>query len=140
MEDVRVTWGQVEPEELERIVVLSPHFDDAAMGAGLTLLRHAGAATTVMTVFGGRPPSYPDPPSPWDALGGFGAGDDVVAARREEDRAAMAVLGADHRWLDFADHQYLAEDARPSAPAVAESMQEALLDKGPARLRPPARF
>ena len=72
MERDQVTWGQVEPAVLKRIVVLSPHFDDAAMGAGQMLIRHAGAKTAVITVLGGRPPSYPDPPTPWDALGGSG--------------------------------------------------------------------
>ena len=131
MGDVQVTWGQVGSEELDRIVVLSPHFDDAAMGAGQMLIRHTGAATTVITVLGGRPPAYPDPPSEWDALGGFRAGDDVVAIRREEDRSAMAVLGADPVWLDFADHQYLAEPDRPKPEDVAPSLEAAILDKEP---------
>ncbi len=60
-----------------------------------------------MTVFGGPPTRYPDPPTEWDALGGFRTGDDVVASRREEDRAAMTVLGARPVWLEFVDHQYL---------------------------------
>ena len=94
------TWGVVAPEELTRIVVLSPHFDDAAMGAGELLIHHAGrSATTVITVVAGRPPKYPDEATEWDALGGFRAGDDVVAVRREEDRAAMEVLGAKPVWL-----------------------------------------
>ena len=71
------TWGEVDPAAFERILVLSPHFDDAAMGAGHLLGSYAD--TTVVTVLGGRPPAYPDPPSDWDALGGFKAGDDVVA-------------------------------------------------------------
>src|ERR1700724_1184617 len=101
MEHEPVTWGQVDPAVLGRIVVLSPHFDDAAMGAGQMLIRRAEAPTVVITVLGGRPPAYPDPPSPWDALGGFRAGDDVVAVRREEDRAAMEVLGATPVGLQF---------------------------------------
>ena len=121
-----VTWGQVDPEELARIVVLSPHFDDAAMGAGQMLIRHIHAETTVITVLGGRPPAYPDPPSEWDALGGFRAGDDVVAIRREEDRAAMDVLGAVAVWLEFPDHQYLAEEDRPTPADVAPRLEEAI--------------
>lgn len=132
MQPVQVTWGQVQASELERIVVLSPHFDDAAMGAGQMLIRHAGAATTVITVLGGRPPAYPDPPSEWDALGGFRAGDDVVGRRREEDRAAMDVLRAEPVWLDFADHQYLAEADRPRAGAVAPVMEAAIAARAPA--------
>ena len=117
--------------QLASIVVVSPHFDDAAMGAGLLLLRHASTSrTTVITVLGGRPPAYPDPPTPWDALGGFQAGDDVVAVRQEEDRAAMAVLGAEPVWLDFPDHQYLAKRDRPRPEQVAPALEQAILDAG----------
>ena len=45
--------------------------------------------------------------------GGVRSGDDVVAARRLEDLAALEVLGSDHRWLEFADHQYLAPAEPP---------------------------
>ena len=84
------TWGEVDPAAFERIVVVSPHFDDAAMGAGHLLGSYD--ATTVITVLAGKPPAYPEVPSDWDALGGFVAGDDVVAVRRTEDVAAMEVL------------------------------------------------
>jgi LmbE family N-acetylglucosaminyl deacetylase len=124
-------WGRVAPESLDRIVVLSPHFDDAAMGAGLLLIRHDQADTTVITVYGGRPPAYPPEPTPWDALGGFKAGDDVVAVRRQEDEAAMAVLGARPVWLEFADHQYLAEEDRARAEDVAPALEKAIIDREP---------
>src|ERR1700683_2251771 len=120
------TWGEVDPAAFGRIVVVSPHFDDAAMGAGHLLASYPD--TTVITVLAGRPPAYPDPPSEWDALGGFAAGDDVVAARRLEDLAALEVLESDHRWLEFSDHQYLApaDRARPEklAPALADAIAE----------------
>src|SRR3954453_12889415 len=96
-------WVRSPGDELDRIVVVSPHFDDAVMGAGYLLAGHPG--TTVVTVFGGRPPAYPQPPSEWDELGGFAAGDDVVALRRDEDTAALAVLDAVPHWLEFTDHQ-----------------------------------
>ena len=131
MEAEQVTWGQVDPAVLDRIVVLSPHFDDAAMGAGQMLIRHAAADTTVITVLGGRPPAYPDPPSPWDALGGFRAGDDVVATRRKEDRAAMQVLEADPVWLDFPDHQYLEPADRPKPGEVAPVLEDAIAARAP---------
>src|SRR5205814_1784170 len=97
--------------ELDRMVVISPHFDDAVLGAGQLIARHPG--TTVVTVLGGAPAVYPDPPGSWDAMGGFTAGDDVVAARRIEDVEATAVLGANSRWLDFPEHTYLAPRDRP---------------------------
>jgi LmbE family N-acetylglucosaminyl deacetylase len=117
------TWGQVEPDELRVVLAVSPHFDDVAMGAGLMLIRHAETSrTAVVTVFGGPPKAYPDPPTEWDALGGFRSGDDVVATRREEDRAAMAVLAADPIWLDFVDHQYLDPADRATPADIASAL------------------
>jgi LmbE family N-acetylglucosaminyl deacetylase len=122
-------WGRRLGAELDRVVVVSPHFDDAVLGCGHLLAAHPGSA--VVTVMGGRPPAYPDPVSPWDAWGGFGAGDDVVAARRLEDEAALAVLGADHAWLDFADFQYL-EPGTYTPEQVAEPLEAAIVGCAPA--------
>ncbi|HVV37804.1 MAG TPA: PIG-L family deacetylase [Acidimicrobiales bacterium] len=123
-------WADLPGDDvLQRIVVVSPHFDDAVQGAGLLLARHPGA--TVLTVFGGPPAAYPDPPSEWDALGGFASGDDVVALRRDEDVAALAVVGAAPRWLDFVDHQYLDAAARATADDVAAALRVALTDLAP---------
>lgn len=119
------TWGLVEEAELARPVVVSPHFDDAALGAAYLLMRHPGS--TVITVFGGRPPAYPVQPTEWDAAGGFASGDDIVALRREEDLAAMEILGTAPCWLEFADHQYLAPEERPSSEEVASALAEAVL-------------
>jgi LmbE family N-acetylglucosaminyl deacetylase len=130
---VEVTWGLVDPALLERIVVVSPHFDDAVLGATHLLATHPGS--TVVTVLGGPPPAYPAEPTDWDALGGFVAGDDVVALRREEDRAAMAFLGATPVWLDFPDHQYLTKEQRPQAEEVAPALAQAVT-----RARPTAVF
>jgi len=123
------TWGIVEPEVLSRLVVISPHFDDAAMGAGYLIASYPG--TTVITVMGGKPPAYPAEPSDWDAAGGFKAGDDVVEVRRDEDRRAMDVLGAKPVWLDFPDHQYLAPADRPDAAEIAPVLQRALVELAP---------
>jgi LmbE family N-acetylglucosaminyl deacetylase len=122
--DEKEMWGLFGPEVLERITVVSPHFDDAVMGAGYLLLSHP--ATTVITVLAGRPPAYPDEVSPWDAAGGFQKGDDVVAVRREEDLAALAALGAEHIWLEFPDHQYLPVEERPTPEQVAPALTEAI--------------
>jgi LmbE family N-acetylglucosaminyl deacetylase len=73
--------------------------------------------------------------SEWDALGGFQLGDDVVALRRDEDRAALGVVGAEHQWLEFVDHQYLASGDRATAEQVAAPLGDAL--RG---LSPPAIF
>jgi LmbE family N-acetylglucosaminyl deacetylase len=120
------SWGHVEERALARLVVVSPHFDDAVMGVGHVLASHPGSV--VVTVCGGRPPAYPDQPTPWDALGGFEPGDDVVEARRDEDRQAMAVLGAEPVWLEFSDHQYLSPEERPGPAQVAPALARALAD------------
>ena len=123
------TWGKLEPGTLERIVVVSPHFDDAALGAAHLLLTYSGS--TVITVLGGWPPAYPDEPTAWDAAGGFKAGDDVVAVRRQEDVAAMEVLGATPVWLSFPDHQYLTRAQRPRPEDVAPDLEAAIMEAQP---------
>jgi LmbE family N-acetylglucosaminyl deacetylase len=123
------TWGEVDPDELTCLLVLSPHFDDAAMGAGHLVASYP--SVTVATVMGGWPPAYPEEPSEWDALGGFVAGDDVVAVRRQEDAAAMEVLEARHAWLEFPDHQYLAPGDRPTPADVAPALVALIDDIAP---------
>jgi len=122
-------FGPVAPEVLERIVVVSPHFDDAALGAAHVLGAHPGS--TVITVCAGTPPAYPAEPTEWDALGGFKAGDDVVAIRREEDRAAMAVLDAEPVWLDFVDWQYLKKRERATPEQIAAKLEPAIVAAAP---------
>jgi LmbE family N-acetylglucosaminyl deacetylase len=122
-------WGALEPGTLDKIVVVSPHFDDAALGAAHVLSTYP--ASTVITVFGGPPEAYPEEVTDWDAAGGFVSGDDVVAARREEDRAAMAVFRAKPVWLEFTDHQYEPPEARPSAGSIAPSLRTAIAGERP---------
>lgn len=87
----------------DRLLVVSPHLDDAVLSCGCWLASRPGAA--VVTVFAGRPRPA-GVLTPWDAACGFTAGDDVVGRRREEDRAALALLHARPVWLDFLDAQY----------------------------------
>ncbi len=111
--------------ELARLVVVSPHFDDAVMGAGLLLAAHPGA--TVVTVMGGPPDRYPSPPTEWDARGGFRAGDDIISLRRAEDLAALTKLGAVAQWREFVDHQYFSEGGGPFTPEeVAADLEDVL--------------
>ncbi len=122
--DADEMWGGIDPSVLERVVVVSPHFDDAALGAAHLLGSHPGG--TVVTVLAGWPPAYPGEVTEWDKSGGFATGDDVVAARRKEDRAAMEVLGAAPVWLDFSDHQYLAPEDRPTPSDVTPALRAAI--------------
>jgi len=59
-------------------------------------------------------------------LGGFVDGDDVVAMRVEEDRAALEIVGARPVQLRFADHQYLSKDQRATAEEVAADLGAAI--------------
>jgi LmbE family N-acetylglucosaminyl deacetylase len=85
------------------IGVISPHLDDAVLSCGRLLWAHPGSV--VVTVFDGGPAAI-NPITWWDAESGFGAGDDVIAARHAEDAAALAVLGASGVYLGFWDAQY----------------------------------
>ena len=91
-------------------MVVSPHCDDAVFSCGDFLIAHPCAV--VVTVFAGRPPSGAAL-TPWDEAAGFTPSDDVIAARRDEDRAALTLLRAAPLWLEFRDAQY-----GPSADAV----------------------
>ncbi|MGZ4694798.1 MAG: PIG-L deacetylase family protein [Acidimicrobiales bacterium] len=119
-------WGLVDESTLDRPVVISPHLDDAVLSCGQFLAAHPG--TTVVTVFSGIPERYPDPPSRWSILGGFTAEDDVVAARRAEDRRALDRLGATPRWLDFLESMFTADDDRPTEAEIADAL-DAVLDE-----------
>ncbi|HEX5614555.1 MAG TPA: PIG-L family deacetylase [Acidimicrobiia bacterium] len=115
--------------ELDRIVVVSPHLDDAVLGCGRLLAAHPG--TTVVTVFAGVPPAYPDPMRPWDVQCGFAPGDDVMAARRAEDRAALAVLGAIPRWLDGIEYSYRPDDLPETADDVVARLAPVIEELDP---------
>ncbi len=92
-----------------RVTAVSPHLDDAAFSVGGTLaaLADAGHQVTVVTCFTA---SVPDPTG--FALAcqldkGLPADADYLALRRDEDAAAMAVLGATplHLGLPEAPHR-----------------------------------
>lgn len=90
--------------DLRRVLVVSPHLDDAAFSCAHLL---AGADDAlVVTVFAGAPDRYPDPLGAWDLACGYRPGDDIVTDRRREDDEALAALGARGEQLDFVDRQY----------------------------------
>jgi len=84
-------------------LVVSPHLDDAVLGAGQWLSVHPGAV--VLTVFAGIPRAA-DMLTSWDRRSGFANAAEAVATRQAEDRAALSVLGAEPLWLDHVDDQY----------------------------------
>lgn len=87
--------------------VISPHFDDAALGIGDRMSAESG---TLVTVFGGAPDRYPPlVMRPHDDRCGFAEVDDVMAVRRAEDRAAADRLGWNVVHLNLLDEQYREE-------------------------------
>jgi LmbE family N-acetylglucosaminyl deacetylase len=94
--------------------------DDAVLSCGQRLA--AGPGSTVVTVFTGGPSTY-DVLTDWDVSCGFRAGDDVMAARRAEDRAALARLGATPVWLGLVEAQYGGSLAvEPIVAALADAL------------------
>lgn len=101
-----------------RLLVISPHLDDAVLSCGGVLAAHPGS--TVATVQTAHDPALAGGTA-WDRSCGFAPGDDVMAVRRAEDRAALRLVGASPRWLGLVEGQY-----RP-APDVA-GIRSALAD------------
>jgi len=106
----------------KQLVVLSPHLDDAVLSCGEAMASSPGAIA--VTLFAGAPPPG-TAMTDWDRAAGFNAGDDVMALRRDEDREALALLGARPVWLDFCDDQYA---DTPTFAAVAAAI-DTVLDK-----------
>lgn len=117
-------WGLVADGELDRVVIISPHLDDAVLGCGRFMARHPG--TIVVTVYAGRPSEYPEPMTHWDSLAGFVPGDDVLDVRRREDVRALTRLEARPVWLDFVEHQYLDRPDWIGADRTADALEAEL--------------
>lgn len=84
-----------------RHVYFSPHLDDVVLSCAGRIACQTGAGhrVLVVTIFGGAARPAAAPPARSQAWAPFRD----VAARRGEDRRALAALGADHRWLDYPD-------------------------------------
>ncbi len=132
---------------------LSPHFDDAAFSCGgqIAQLARSGASVTIYTVMAGDPPLGFTPTAFTDELHarwkrGMQA-EQALAARRAEDQAAAAVLGAALHFGSFADGIYRvsAESGEalyptveaifgaihPDDPATPEALEAAFLQQFP---------
>lgn len=105
--------------------VLSPHLDDAVLSCSLFLAANPGSR--IITVFANGPSSV-SPLTPWDkAARYFAAGDDVMAARRDEDRKASALLQAAALHLPYWDSQYRTERYGYDGPR-ADDLVEVVVD------------
>ena len=105
------------------LVVISPHLDDAVLSCAEVLRRHPGS--TVITAFAGRPSDGRW--SNWDRTC-FRAGQDPIPVRREEDRRALAMLGASPIHLPFLDVEY---EEPCTVEEVAGALERQLADLDP---------
>jgi LmbE family N-acetylglucosaminyl deacetylase len=108
-----------------RVVVVSPHSDDGVFSLGAAMARwaRAGGRVELLTVLALDPDSKA-PAVGWDRRAGFATEGEAARARRDEDRAACAVLGVAAHWLpfgsvDFERHGDEADVRRAVADAVA---------------------
>ena len=104
------------------LLVFSAHFDDALLSAAGLINQRPD--TTVVTVFGGRPP--PGVPShPWDQATGRAMACEAVDVHAQEDREALELVGARQQYLGFFDQPYrtsrrIHEDPNVSGPLENE--------------------
>jgi LmbE family N-acetylglucosaminyl deacetylase len=87
---------------------LAPHFDDVALSCGGEVARlvAAGEDVVIVTVFAGAPPAAMSltPYAAWHLVEwGVASVAEAMAARRIEDEAAAAILGAAVHLLPFVD-------------------------------------
>jgi len=90
-------------------VYLSPHLDDVALSCGGRIWQQAraGERVLVVTVFAGAPgPGAALSPFARKLHARWGSQANAVARRREEDRAALAILGAEGVRWPYADCVY----------------------------------
>lgn len=141
------------------VLYLSPHLDDAALSCGGQIAQQtaAGRRVLVVTVMAGDPPGgdAPGGDAPGAAFSGYALAlhdrwqlaHDAVAARRAEDIAACAILGAEHQhWpapdciyrlhpLDgralYTDWAQITGDIHPAETALIDGLVERLADLPP---------
>lgn len=92
------------------VVVLSPHFDDAALSVSGMLSCLAGPVLMV-TVCAGVPATDGDQPAEWDARCGFESASAAAARRAAEDAESCRILGFQSLRLGERDSAY-ASDVR----------------------------
>jgi LmbE family N-acetylglucosaminyl deacetylase len=115
-----------------RVVVVSPHLDDAVLSLGAAMARWAreGARVELLTVLACDPESAA-PAGGWDARAGFATEGESAKERREEDLRACGHLGAMPRWLPFGSVDYdrhgIDDEVREAVVEVVGGADEALL-------------
>jgi hypothetical protein len=117
------------------LLIVSPHFDDAALSCAALLDR--GEPADVLTIFSGAP----EPPRRgwWDERCGFASSAESVPARRREDENALGPDGHRLHLLDLLERQHF-EGERPAEHAVpiADAVRDWLVESGGGTVAMPA--
>lgn len=101
----------------DRLLVISPHLDDAVLSCGLLL--SANPSAVVCTVF--TAPPRENMSTEWDRKSGFKDAFEAMQARQREDAAALEMLGAQPVHLPFCDAQY---EQTPLLDELAEALRD----------------
>lgn len=98
---------------MARVVILSPHLDDAVLSVGAFIAEasRGGNSVDVVTVFANNPDSS-EPASAWDISAGFPTAQAAAVARRQEDQRALARVGARPVWIPLADEEHYPRPSR----------------------------
>ena len=127
-------WGLPVPGELDRVVIVSPHLDDAVLGCANFMAAHPGVA--VVTVFAGQPARVPDGS---DAQVGRAVG---LRARRRRDGGPPARGRAPRSICSTRSRCISSSSSTPTTPATARSRPTCSSTRSApalARARPDAR-
>ena len=89
---------------MRKILLISPHFDDAVLSAGQYMADRPDCE--VVTVFAGTPANPDKLKTPYDEKCGFDNARDAVGTRIRENEQALALLEATSINLEFCDSQY----------------------------------
>jgi LmbE family N-acetylglucosaminyl deacetylase len=114
----------------ERLLIVSPHLDDAVLSCGLVLAAHPHAV--VCTVFSAPPAT--NMTTGWDRSSGFANAFEAMNARKVEDIRALAHLAAHPLHLPFRDAQY---DGSPTAGMLTNALQRTIAEIEPTALLVP---
>jgi LmbE family N-acetylglucosaminyl deacetylase len=119
-----------------KIVVVSPHSDDAvlSLGAAIASWGRRGAVVELLTVLALDPASETSAGG-WDGRAGFATEGEAAVRRRDEDRRACAILGASASWLPYGSVDYERhggdDDVRAAVAAALVGADAVLLPGSP---------
>lgn len=126
VDNTRIATPLVGPHWRGRVVVVSPHLDDAvfSVGASMRAASRHGVKVDVLTVLSGNPDSA-TPSDQHNRQAGFATAGEASRVRRLEDQRACQELGARALWLPFADD---ANEARPDDDDIVAALAGQLED------------